>query len=70
MTNSKLTEVVKKSIEVELTMSYIMGLRGQAVNGLKDFTDEQIVESIAEDILERYFNTEYFDVEALLNALS
>ena len=70
MTIGKPIEVVKKSIEVMLPKKYLTELREQAANGMKDYTDKQILEALAEDILERYFNTEYFDVEALVDALS
>jgi len=63
-------EVIKKSVEVELPKSYLMNLRKQSADGLKDYTNEQIVEALAEDILDRYFSTEYFDDEAIINALS
>lgn len=70
MTMQKPIEVVKKSIEVGLPKSFFVDTRAMAEDGLKDHTDEEILEALAEDILERYFNTEYFDMEAVVSALS
>lgn len=68
MTTQEPVEVVKKTVEVELTKRFIDDTRKMSENGLKDCTDEQIVEALVEDILNRYFNTEYFDLEALINS--
>ena len=67
MTAQNPIEVVNTLIEVELTKSFITSTRDMSADGLKDYTDEQIVEALAEDILRRYFNTEYFDMDALGN---
>lgn len=69
-TPQKPIEVVKKTVVVELPKRFFADFREQSTGGLKDYTDEQILEAIAEDILNRYFNTEYFDVEAVVGALS
>jgi len=70
MTTQKPIEVVKKSIEVGLPKSFFVNAREMSEDGLKDHTDEEILEALAEDILERYFNTEYFDIEGVVGALS
>jgi len=70
MTMQKPIEVVKKSIEVGLPKSFFADARAMSEDGLKDHTDEEILEALAEDILERYFNTEYFDIEGVVSALS
>lgn len=70
MTMQEPIKVVKKSIEVELPESFFVGTRKMSEDGLKDYTDEEILEALAEDILQRYFNTEYFDLDAIVNLLS
>ncbi len=70
MTTEQHILVVKHPIVLELPKSYIAEFRENSADGLKDYTDEQILEALAEDILLRYFNTEYFDVEAVVQALS
>jgi len=68
MTTQNPIEVIKKTVEVELTKRFIDDTRKMSQNGLRDCTDEQIVEALVEDILNRYFNTEYFDIDALLES--
>jgi len=70
MTMEKPIEVVKKSIEVGLPKSFFVDTRAMSEDGLKNCTDEEILEALAEDILDRYFNTEYFDIEGVVSALS
>ena len=68
MTTHEPIEVVKKSVEVELTKRFIDDTRKMSPNGFKYLTDEEIVEALVEDILNRYFNTEYFDIDALIQS--
>ncbi len=60
-------ESVQVKVSVGLHKKYVQHLRDQAADFLAEFTDESIVEMLAENILERYFNTEYFDTDALYN---
>ncbi len=70
MTMAKPIEVVQLSVKVGLPKSFFVETRAMSEDGLKDHTDEEILEALAEDILERYFNTEYFDLESVVSALS
>lgn len=70
MTTQKPIEVVKKSIEVVLPKKLFVDVRAMSEDGLKDHTDEEILEALAEDILDRYFNTECFDLEGVVSTLS
>lgn len=62
----QIIEVVQVSVRVGIPKSQIRQFRDNSEDGLADITDEQIVDGLAEDILDRYFNTEYFDLDTLL----
>lgn len=63
-------EMVKSSAEVDMSKSQIQGYRDMSEDGLVDFTDEEILSVLVEDILGRYFNEQYFDLDGLYQALS
>jgi len=63
------TDNVVVEVKVGLSKSQIKGYRDNSQDGLKDFTDAEIVSIMAEDILGRYFNEEYFDLEGLYQVL-
>lgn len=70
MTTDNPIEVVQSSAKVGMSKSQIQGYRDQSQNGLKDFTDQEILDVLVEDILGRYFNEEYFDLDGLYQSLS
>ena len=61
--------MVIKAVEVNrpvsLPCSFIQKIRDQSSDGLPDLSDEDIVEALAENILDRYFAPEYFDLDCL-----
>jgi len=63
-------EVIEVSVKVSLPKKTIDSYRAMEENGMQGYTDEQIVECLAEDILDRYFHEEYFDLESIASALS
>jgi hypothetical protein len=56
---------VEVSVEVSMSIVEIQELRNNPELHLGDITDKQIVSELAEDILSRYFNKEYFDPEKI-----
>ena len=62
--------MVTASIKFGFPKVQIQGYRDASADGLKDFSDKEIVNILLEDIVDRYFNEEYFDLEGLYQALS
>ena len=58
-------EVVKANIEVQVPVNQINGYRRASEDGLIEFTDTEIANILLEDIVMRYFNEEYFDLDGL-----
>lgn len=60
MTTDNPIECVSTTLEVSLPTKTIQGIRDASQDGMPDDSDEDILKALGEDILERYFNTEYF----------
>ncbi|KKN72642.1 hypothetical protein LCGC14_0408840 [marine sediment metagenome] len=63
-------EMVTASIKIGFPKADIQGYRDHSEDGLKDFSDKEIANILLEDIVGRYFNEEYFDLEGLYQAQS
>ena len=68
MTIDNPIKCVSTKLEVSLPVSIIQGTRDMS-DGMPDYSDEDILKALGEDILERYFNTAYFDFEAIVQSL-
>lgn len=58
-------DVVEVSIKVKLPKSLVQKYKEDPSYGFDELTDEEVVTGLAEDILLRYFNPEYFDVSRI-----
>ena len=58
-------EAVEVSIKVSLPKKLISGYKEDPSLKIAHLTDEEVIEGLVEDILIRYFNTEYFDPQVL-----
>jgi len=67
---NKPIEVVKATIDIQLPITQIQGYRDNSSDGLADYTDTEIANILLEDIVLRYFNEEYFDLQGLFEVLS
>jgi len=56
-------EAVEGSVKIALPKYLIQQYKEDPDKNLSEYTDEDLVIALAEDILNRYFNPEYFDLD-------